>query len=284
MPLSICATSDNENEFLEGTPDVNTSVVVDGNGAVILNPAVSQEFTGTSTPSGWVQESWFGALTPQYLGGIAVFNGSHIYSTATYAPGNSIEFYARFTDGLFQNIGYSADGAFNAPWVVIGRGAGAAAGEVYARIDIGTTISLGDRPYGQYHRYKIKWNPTNFEFYVDGTLVTTITKTMASAVLQLSDYNVDGLDLSVDWLRVSPYAASGTYTSKVFDAGSFTNWSQVNWTAIQPAGTSLDIQVRTGNTPIPDGTWSAFQQCYQWWSSRKFHPLPSIQGQHQYFR
>jgi hypothetical protein len=258
MPLSICAASDNQNDFNLGTTDANTSITLDGNGAVILTPAVNEDFTGLTTPTGWAQASYFGSFAPQYLGGIAVFNGCHIYSTTSYAPGNSIEFSAKFTDGLFQNIGYSLDGDFNAPWVVIGRGAGAAAGAVYARINDGTTLLLGAALTGSYHRYQIKWNPTSFEFYVDGTLITTVIKTMATAVLQLSDYNVDGLDLSVDWIRVSPYATSGTYTSKVFDAGNYTNWSQVNWTALQPSGTSLDIQVRTGNTPTPDVTWSAF--------------------------
>ncbi len=258
MPLSVCASSDNENDFNQGSTDANTSITLDGNGAVILYPAVNQDFTAPSTPAGWLQASYFGTYAPQYLGGIAIFNGCHIYSSTSYTPGNSIEFNAKFTEGLFQNIGYSLDGDFNAPWVVIGRGAGAAPGTVYVRINDGTTIPLGTSLTGNYHRYKIKWNPTNFEFYVDGVLITTVTKTMTTAVIQLSDYNVDGLDLSVDWIRVSPYASSGTYTSKVFDAGSYTNWSQVNWTAIQPSGTSLDIQVRTGNTPVPDGTWSAF--------------------------
>ena len=258
MPLSICASSDNENDFLLGSTDANTSIVLDGNGSVILNPAVIQEFTTPSTPAGWTQASYFGSNAPQYLGGIAVFNGCHIYTNTSYAPGNSIEFNAIYTEGLFQNIGYSLDGDFNSPWVVIGRGSGAATGQVYARINDGTAISLGTSLTGQYHRYKIKWNPTNFEFYVDGVLAASYNKVMTTAVLQLSDYNVDGLDLSVDWFRVSPYAASGTYTSQVFDAGNSTNWSQVNWTAIQPSGTSLDVQARTGNTAIPDGSWSAY--------------------------
>ena len=34
-----------------------------------------------------------------------------------------------------------------------------------------------------------------------------------------SDLNAGGPDLAVDWLRMSPYPGSGTFDSRVFDAG-----------------------------------------------------------------
>ncbi len=75
-----------------------------------------------------------------------------------------------------------------------------------------------------------------------------------------SDFNSGGPELSVDWLRMSPYPASGTFDSRVFDAGSgqSVNWGALTWNSATPSGTGIAMSVRTGNTPTPDGTWSAF--------------------------
>ncbi len=40
--------------------------------------------------------------------------------------------------------------------------------------------------------------------------------------------------------------------------GQSANWGALTWTAAIPAGTSVAMSVRTGNTPTPDGSWSAF--------------------------
>ncbi|HUP13702.1 MAG TPA: T9SS type A sorting domain-containing protein, partial [Niastella sp.] len=110
--------------------------------------------------------------------------------------------------------------------------------------------------------YRIKWNENNFEFYVDSsaTPVATISLTVSSGLyLQVSDVNINDGTLSVDWLRATPYVASGTYTSRVADAGAITNWGVVKYNRETPVGTTLAISVRTGNSTNPeDGTWSTF--------------------------
>jgi hypothetical protein len=112
------------------------------------------------------------------------------------------------------------------------------------------------------HRYRIKWNTSSFEFYVDGsaTPAATISLTVSTNLfIQVSDvFNNDGT-LSVDWLRATPYVATGTFTSRVADAGVFSNWGVAKWNSETPAGTSLVLSVRTGNTTDPDdGSWSAY--------------------------
>lgn len=82
-------------------------------------------------------------------------------------------------------------------------------------------------------------------------VTTTVTGNM---VVQISDYPASGAALTVDWIRATPFAASGTFTSRVFDAGAARNWDLVNWNASVPANTSLLISVRKGNTPVPDGS------------------------------
>ena len=39
-----------------------------------------------------------------------------------------------------------------------------------------------------------------------------------------SDAASGGLQLSLDWLRASPYASAGTFVSRVFDGGGPTSW------------------------------------------------------------
>ena len=59
---------------------------------------------------------------------------------------------------------------------------------------------------------------------------------------------------------MSPYPGSGTFDSRVFDAGvgQTADWGALSWNSATPAGTGIAISVRTGDTPTPDGTWSAF--------------------------
>ena len=63
--------------------------------------------------------------------------------------------------------------------------------------------------------------------------------------------------LTIDWMRSTPYAAAGTYTSKVFDAGAPVSWRAMSWNSDMPGGTTIVVQYRTGNTPTPDATWTA---------------------------
>ena len=58
--------------------------------------------------------------------------------------------------------------------------------------------------------------------------------------------------MSVDWLRLSAYPASGSFTSRVFDAGTAGGLARagVDCTAASPAPT-VALSVRTGNTPAP---------------------------------
>jgi hypothetical protein len=62
----------------------------------------------------------------------------------------------------------------------------------------------------------------------------------------------------VDWIRRSPYAASGAFTSRVYDAGVPATWDAMAWTAGTPAGTGLSLFARTGDTAVPDGSWTTF--------------------------
>ena len=55
-------------------------------------------------------------------------------------------------------------------------------------------------------------------------------------------------------------AAQGTLVSKVKDAETAARWGQLSWEGSFPAGTSVEVQTRSGNTEHPDATWSEWSQ------------------------
>ena len=57
---------------------------------------------------------------------------------------------------------------------------------------------------------------------------------------------------------MSPYPAIGTFLSRIHDAGAAADWGSLDYTATTPAGTAVGLEVRTGDTATPDGSWSAF--------------------------
>lgn len=259
MPVPPCFIDQTTADFTTGTTD-NTIIQPDGNGAVALKPSVSEEFNGTTIPAGFT-EAVFNPGSTTVSNGLITVDGTHIYSNNSFAPGTTLEFAAIFRQGSYQNIGFSVDQAFNGnPWIAIGQGL--PDGALYARASNGAAINLGDGLLGTLHRYRIKWNENNFEFYVDSSATPAATISLAVSTnlfLQVSDVNINDGTLSVDWLRATPFVPTGTFTSRVADAGAITNWGVIKVNRETPTGTSLALSVRTGNTTNPDdGSWSAF--------------------------
>ncbi|MBN2027042.1 MAG: hypothetical protein JW854_09835 [Actinobacteria bacterium] len=54
------------------------------------------------------------------------------------------------------------------------------------------------------------------------------------------------------------YGALASLESSVFDAGSTAQWGNVTWNETVPAGCSVTVEVRSGDVPVPDGTWTAY--------------------------
>jgi hypothetical protein len=106
--------------------------------------------------------------------------------------------------------------------------------------------------------YRIEWTATDVEFSVDGNLVHTETVAIAGPLRPgISDFSAGGGSIKVDWLAMSPSPASGTFESAVHDAGT----AKAVWSTLTATGTDLagvTYETRTGNTPTPDGSWSAY--------------------------
>ena len=58
-------------------------------------------------------------------------------------------------------------------------------------------------------------------------------------------------------------ASTGSFESDVRDAGNIAGWGQIRWRAELPAGTSLELFTRSGNSAKPDSTWSEWSTAYK---------------------
>jgi hypothetical protein len=245
-------------DFAAGTTGAGTYVSQTGDGEVILAPAEGAEFSGSSLPADWTSTSLGGGGSATVGGGRLTVDGDRAGTSALYGPGRSLDFVATFSGDPYQHIGLSVD-LNGAPWAIFSTGSG---GALYARTNNGSTSSdtqISGNWLGSPHHFRIDWTSTGFVYWIDGTQVASNSIAVTSQMRPLvDDNNPGGGVLTVDWMRLTPYAASGTFVSRVIDAGSQVSWLNASWDAALPAGTSLTIQVRTGNTPTPDGTWTAF--------------------------
>ena len=246
-------------DFGAGT-HTGTYVAETADGEVMLAPTVGTEFSGTSLPAGFTSTSWQSGSSTQVSGGRLRVDGARVGTSATFGPGRSLEITATFSaTAANQVVGFGTN-LSSAPWIIFDTRGG---GSLWAR-SAGSSISqtntnLGTGWFGGPHRFRIDWQPGTLTFSIDGTVVATHSRTITTGMRPLaSDRYSGGPRLEVDWLRLGPVAASGTFTSRVWDAGAPTVWSQVGWSAVVPAGASLTVEVRTGSTPVPGSGWSAF--------------------------
>ena len=97
-------------------------------------------------------------------------------------------------------------------------------------------------------------------YFVDGALVATHARAITTPMRPMaSDLNTGGGNVPLHWLRMSPYATAGSFTSRVMDAGIAADWGRLEAGATTAAGTGLTLETRSGSTAIPDASWSAWQ-------------------------
>ncbi len=64
--------------------------------------------------------------------------------------------------------------------------------------------------------------------------------------------------------RLSPgRAARGTYESDVRDAQTVATWGAIAWNATTPPGALIELRTRSGNSQMPDETWSPWSEPYR---------------------
>jgi hypothetical protein len=254
-----------DTDFSGGTPDANTEVVPPGD--LALSPVfdISEEFDGTALPAGWEVSPWGMGGTAIVAGGVLTVDGARANPTTFYDPGRSLDFAATFTADPFQHVGFGV--AFENPqWAMFSTGGGALAVGLYAR-----TAAPGGAPAENTpipgvdplveHDYSIEWTPTEVRYFVDDNLVATHTIAITAQMRPIaSDFNVGGGSVEVSYLDLVVYPTSGTFTSRVFDAGdSRATWKTLTAVLDTPPGTGVSFEARTGSTPTPDASWTNFQ-------------------------
>jgi len=249
-------TDTTSEDFCGGTP---TGIYVTANGELILNPSFVEEFSGSGTapPGGWTAANWNGTAQVVLGGGWISLRTAQLYTNGFYTPGRSMEFVANFGGGSYQTGGLGNTGsayplaAFN--YDLAGTNLRARTG------DYVTLVPNPDSWDGAAHRYRVDWDitPGQVVFYIDGMSAGTHSYTAASMRPLFTDHANDSLANQIDWVRLSPYAAEGTFVSRVFDAGGTVRWIDLAYNAITPAGASATFETRTSADGVAWSEWAA---------------------------
>lgn len=64
------------------------------------------------------------------------------------------------------------------------------------------------------------------------------------------------VEQNVYFSREGTFYSKGRFTSKTFGTGWALSWGALSWTSAPPAGTSMQIESRTGPTGVPGSSWS----------------------------
>jgi hypothetical protein len=257
-PAAVGVTDTTKADFEAGTPGAGIHVAHREDGEVILTPAV-ESFGGLTVPAGWTSMPWASGGVSSVANGVATVDGALLGSDMLVGPDQRLNFVATFTPVAFQHGGFALSFTENL-WAMFSTGS--AGTGLIARTHNGSTAletPLSASVLGSAHRYGIHWNGSNVQFFVDGVLVATHNTTINAQLRPtFSDFQAGGGALTVDSVEIGPYATSGTFVSRVLDVGSETTWTSAISTTEIPAGTTLQLSARFGNTPAPDGTWSSF--------------------------
>jgi hypothetical protein len=245
-------------DFGAGTLDAGTYLAQAGDGEVVLAPLVGTEFGGSSLPAGWTSAPWNTGGSSTVASGFVTVDGSLLATDSFFGPGRALEFSAAIDGEAFQHVGLGTD-LNDLPWALISSFGGNAG--LFARTNNGTATNTAiSASTGQMHRYRIEWTASGLVYYADGALVATHPTPIGTNMRPVvSDINVNTSTVRVDWLRLSPYASAGTFTSRVLGDGTERAWGDLSADVATPAGTSVALSVRTGDTPTPDGTWTGWQ-------------------------
>jgi hypothetical protein len=246
--------------FSAGT---TSSTMVTSSG-IQLAAAFSEDFNGTSLSSAWTSTATGGGTANLSVSsGILTVLATEVDSVQTYSN-VPVEGYINFGAAPYQHFGLATGlgSLFGNYWALFSTAG--TTNTLYARVNVnGTTtdVNLGTLPSG-FHDYLIEPVAAGFQFFVDGVSQTTITASFPGGTalkIVLSDYTGTAANpLKADWVRITAYPSSGTFTSSVFDATRAATWGVASWTANIPAGTTITVQTRSGNTATPDGTWSSW--------------------------
>jgi hypothetical protein len=251
-------------EFAAGTAaSTLAGATLDGaDGEVQLQPAIGEEFGG-GLPAAWQVAPWFPGGEGGVSGGALSVDGAAAKTNALFGRPRTLEFASAFEPVNDQAVGFG-NNLDDFPGAAFTTGGAGDPIRLYAWSGANTsTETLTPLPAVSLHvphRFRIDWNTSTVAFFVDGALVATHNVLISASMRPVvSDYRSFGAGVRTEWLRMGGYATSGTFTSRVIDGGSSADWQTLAAQSTVPSGTTLAFDTRTGATPGPDGSWSAWQ-------------------------
>jgi hypothetical protein len=226
-----------------------------GDGEVSLQPVLNESFSGVALSPGWSSTPWLAGGPPTVSSGLLSVVGSRVYTDASYASGRSMEFYGTFAAAADQAVGFGQNLGATEPSLVFTTAN--TTDTLFARLSNAGTVldtAIAGNWIGTPHTYRIDWSTSRVVFYVDGDIVYSRTATIPGSMRpMISDQSVGGAPLVIDWLRMGPFVTPCTFTSRLLDGGTMTDWTQLAATMRLPSGTTFNFETRSGNTLIPDG-------------------------------
>jgi len=218
-----------------------------------LSGAPSTNFDGlSSVPSGWTTSVWNQGGTITVANGALAADGAIAGTTAAFNSGSTLSFAADFTSS-YQDGGFATDlSTANVAGFSTQAGGGLWA---YAG---GSLVQLNNSLLNGWHNYKIVWSGSTFTYFADGVQVAQLSWVTSNLNVQFGDLNLDGSPLAVDNVDVAPFTSTGSFTSRVLDAGRDVVWSNLVYEANVPTGATIALTYRTGETATPDGSWSGW--------------------------
>ncbi|MFP5365198.1 MAG: DUF4082 domain-containing protein [Thermoleophilia bacterium] len=253
-------------EFAAGSHDATSAgaSLAGSDGELQLRPAIGEEFESSAVPSGWLVSPWFAGGGASVSGGGLYADSAAAYPSTLYEAGRVLEFSATFRPVNDQAVGFGVT-LSDFPFAAFTTGNAGQPFAVYAHSGAGPASEqitpLPEVALNVPHRFKVVWNASNVQYYVDGALVAThdvqIDREMRPVV---TDYGLFGAGVRAHWLRQGAYSTSGQFTSRVLDSGPDAHlWQTLSTGGTLPSATAIAFQTRTGATKTPDASWSAWQ-------------------------
>jgi hypothetical protein len=255
-------------DFAAGSGCYVEQTLTGTDGEVVLTPAFGDMFDG-AFPGTWGAEPFQFGGTAIVSSGVLTPDNAVAYSPL-YAQPRSVEFLATFSITGSQHAGFLnvisgtnvVSGNLNTPWAFFSTGNLSLNQGFYARTNDGTTaqdslISIGNW-LGVPHRYRIDWTATNVIYSIDGTPYVTHTTNLPAADMRVGFSDNSSDVLIADWVRISDYAATCTFTSRQFDSGvQDAQWLTLNSIGVQQPGVATySFETCASNTTGSCTTWN----------------------------
>ena len=214
------ATDTTVADFSAGTTGASTYVSDTAGGEVILAPTVGAEFAGRVCPAAgrWLH----GPAGPLRSGGGLHGRRRLRPHDEPVDPGHVAGVPRTFGDTTFQNAGLAFDFNNVARWAAFGIGQhDPGSSTPVSRRASEEVIGLGAGYLGSPHTYRIEWTATRFAS--SSTAARSTPRPSRSPVRcgrSSATTTPVARRLSVDWMRMTPYASPGTFLSRIHSAGS----------------------------------------------------------------